>query len=751
MAQGGNAGEKAYKELGKKSAALYLQNFGKGIEDGASTLKTILENSIPDGVEFGVTTTFDGTQIAQAFMDILGDAKKVQEVLNSLGYSASIEVEKEYKTDSGILFWSSDSKYDNYKTASATGNTRINTSILNKNDPIGSNYTPSKPSSTSEWKNPYDKQYNTIEQINEELRKREILEKNFQRLQSQGKTTALGTLNYYKQLYNNLGGQIPLQNQLLEGRREELATLTKKNAKYTKYGSYNEATGLIEIKWDDINAIKKTDTKTGEAVENYISELERIAGSIEDAKGEILDIKQQQEDIKQELIDSYLDFEERVASAMEARDQKEIDILQEEFDALTDAESELADSISKSIDEMRQVRENEKTEDEIAEKERRLAYLRQDTTGSNALEIKRLEEEIADQREEYQDALVDQALTNLQEQNEAASEQRQKQIELMQSQLEYNVENGVYNKQVAGLLEKAMEDGVLTEDEELYGILSEGEGWPSKTSEALDKILIELENQINTANAAKNFKDSNGNGLFDDDLDKYSNIEGGFHQAMINRYQSNGGIIDDTIKNLNKKRTKKIKNEKLPFEVFKEEDLEKILAPYKPNTNKSSSPKGIEEKTTTQNYEVVAGDNLSKIAKKKLKDANRWPEIASLNGLTPPYTIYPKQKLKLPAYETGGIADFTGPAWLDGSKTKPELILNARDTENFIILKDILSGILKNASDIKSNSGDNYFDIDIQVDEIANDYDVDQMAERIKQNIYEDSTYRNVNAVNFLR
>ena len=107
--------------------------------------------------------------------------------------------------------------------------------------------------------------------------------------------------------------------------------------------------------------------------------------------------------------------------------------------------------------------------------------------------------------------------------------------------------------------------------------------------------------------------------------------------------------------------------------------------------------------------------------------------------------------VKLKRFATGGVADFTGPAWLDGTSSKPELILNARDTENFIILKDVLSGILQNASGIKSNGGDNYFDIDIQVDEIANDYDVDQMAERIKQNIYEDSTYRNVNAVNFLR
>jgi hypothetical protein len=33
---------------------------------------------------------------------------------------------------------------------------------------------------------------------------------------------------------------------------------------------------------------------------------------------------------------------------------------------------------------------------------------------------------------------------------------------------------------------------------------------------------------------------------------------------------------------------------------------------------------------------------------------------------------------QLPEYASGGLADFTGPAWLDGTKTNPEYILNAK-------------------------------------------------------------------------
>lgn len=39
---------------------------------------------------------------------------------------------------------------------------------------------------------------------------------------------------------------------------------------------------------------------------------------------------------------------------------------------------------------------------------------------------------------------------------------------------------------------------------------------------------------------------------------------------------------------------------------------------------------------------------------------------------------------QLSGYKTGGLADFTGPAWLDGTKANPELVLNATDTENLL-------------------------------------------------------------------
>ena len=105
--------------------------------------------------------------------------------------------------------------------------------------------------------------------------------------------------------------------------------------------------------------------------------------------------------------------------------------------------------------------------------------------------------------------------------------------------------------------------------------------------------------------------------------------------------------------------------------------------------------------------------------------------------------------LKSYKYKTGGLADFTGPAWLDGTPSKPEYILNAAQTEKFFSLVDVLEGFDK--KETKTSSGDNYFDIEINVEKLENDYDVEKIADKIRRMIYEDASYRNVNAINHIR
>lgn len=59
---------------------------------------------------------------------------------------------------------------------------------------------------------------------------------------------------------------------------------------------------------------------------------------------------------------------------------------------------------------------------------------------------------------------------------------------------------------------------------------------------------------------------------------------------------------------------------------------------------------------------------------------------------------------KTKKYATGGLADYTGIAVLDGTPQKPELVLNPNDTANFIQLKDILRDLSNSNGSILSQS-----------------------------------------------
>jgi len=82
-------------------------------------------------------------------------------------------------------------------------------------------------------------------------------------------------------------------------------------------------------------------------------------------------------------------------------------------------------------------------------------------------------------------------------------------------------------------------------------------------------------------------------------------------------------------------------------------------------------------------------------------------KIQKLEGRTLSSTGYNNfvadMKANYPAYANGGLADFTGLAWLDGTKTKPEMVLDSTDTANLIELKNILAQMASNDVSLSSS------------------------------------------------
>lgn len=677
----------------------------------------------------------------------------------------------------------------------------------------------------------------------------------------------------------------------------------------------------------------KINEKTYELIKDY---WEQLMSAMEDYQAAIGELQNTMADVYNTLSDQYDYADQQTQTLIEgysAAAEEEIETLNNLNESLTNAMGDLLDGVQKALEKQRQAEENRKTEEDISNKMNRLSILRADTSGGHAVEIAELEKEIQEMTGNYEDTLEDQMLEELRDQADQASKQREKQIELLQHQLDYTKSTGLYLQKAVALVEaimntpdgQAIDPALLEEYTRVYKAGSsdadlltpwrdkrlEGEVTNSvaklrnfnTTVDNLVNALKDLERQISVTNAmsgtsqdqqdliasAGNNKEelnqtlssmreqglsvdeaagglkqidslkdnktaqvqtlskagySNADlitsdeystadvqsalgltpkqleaagvdaqyawdtGAFKGDVANFSKVYDGSTIAMSNG--TKGSLRENGyIYSYNGKGTmtyQELGSQTISQKTAKDVTKADLTGPYKSNYKKLIQYSFLNATTETllnKNWNTIrklAGlrngkyytlkryglkalindDGIVHMAnakktgvtrwnpakgtketvKYKKADDKKWIKWAKDKEVGKQYTKvlltagkHSKASLKKKGvqFATGGLADYTGPAWLDGTPSKPELVLNAQDTKNFLALKDILSDTMRGASTINNTSGTYQFDIDINVDEIANDYDVKQIASTIEKEIVRKARYRNVNAVSFKR
>ena len=464
---------------------------------------------------------------------------------------------------------------------------------------------------TEEEKNEdYEKYYNAYESLATLAREREKLEKKRNKLLEEG--NADQAFANQEALKDSLLQEKQDYEALRKNKWQQIQDLLNSSsiADETLFDVAEDGTITFDV--DAANALTGEDRKAFDELKNN---AESLRNQMREAEDNIFDIDIKLEDIEDEERETYINFTNKAKDALIKSRQKEIDELKEINDSINDTNGKILESMQQQIQQDRQNRDNEKAEQEIAEKQRRLAYLQQDSSSANALEIMNLQKEIEESQESYTDQLIDQKISELQRQNDEAAEQRAEQISIMEAQKEI-WESGAIYTEIANLINGAFVGGQVDANSDLIAILKEAAG----------------------------------------------------------------------------------------FDAMSKEEQEKFMK------------------------ETVAA-------------------IAGAYGLTIQYedgelSIVPKTQ-----YKQGGLADFTGPAWLDGTKSKPEYVLNAAQTEGFFTLVDVLSGLKAGSAQNTQNSGEYNYDIDINVESIGSDYDVEQISRKVEELIVESSRYRNNNVL----
>ena len=494
---------------------------------------------------------------------------------------------------------------------------------------------------------------------------------------------------------------------------------------YKKYFSFDWDTGKL-TRNSAYYSLGDSDLK--DKIDAHLTKIEDLAEIRRTADEERESLADEQYEAEQAIAEKANEWQKNIYDAVISEREEQISKLETINTSIQDASSKLIDSMQKSIQKIRQDRKNEKTEEELSDMQSKLAYLQADTSGANEVEITKLQKQLTEKQESYTDTLIDQKITELQDQNKEAAEQRKQQIEIAKAQLQFDKQTGAIWGEVRGLIAAGlMANGRINSRSELGKLINK---WGSYNSlSAYDKQEFSTNQSYGAASYSANQSISQS-GSYQDQLG---------YQVTNSQYNAlrNSTVQDAKNALVNDVNNDSTFNKYMYYDSSKNTLTQKELFPY---------PKGDEKALHDELQAAWAGF---------------WERINYINGLIGYFNVnnFKTSFSHTPGiaqgsgkrYATGGLADYTGLAWLDGTPSDPELVLNAKDTKNFIALKDILSGIMKNSSSIPQKSGDINCEVNINVDSISSDYDVDQIAARVQYNIVQSAEWRNVNNLSMMR
>lgn len=650
-------------------------------------------------------------------------------------------------------------------------------------------------------------------------------------------------------------------NQNLISAIKQINKETGENMSTDLSGLYTKVGDRYNIDYNKINSYNLNDsikTMIVDEVKSWNEDLD----AIDDLQKKKLDRQKEFKELYKNSLQGMVDLQEKMKDTLKEKYDQEISDLENKYQAMEEADNDYVDELEKAIEKQRKLRDQEKSWNELADKERKLSLMQRDTSGGNLADTRSLQKEVQDDRQDLLDNAVDNIVDGLKEMYELQQESRKAEIEyrktlidegvLMQEvtaalsninsaqdlvdwfyqntadlstmsteqiQLEEDSWRELYDSKMSWLVTSQTDFNSslkVTQDDINNTISSTTETLTSSAQTTLDQVQSEVTENIQTAKdnlteALDSLKEAQNNlteaikasdaaskALKDtaEELDKalqkiYKEALGkdavrgtdthttaseeqrkaiiaaarswdkedkaGFlkkygsysdAEQIFDNYGGITGTLSGKIKvgKWEVKQGKQSKNDSslhVWTDVIQKEQDKKILNNY---SNKYSDRTG-----TNSSYQSRVYDNInSDTDKEKLQGAlerQGWDVTdASKNDA--------RKLVATKKFAKGGMVDFTGPAWVDGTKSRPEAFLNADDTKRIGEAAKLLSDLplLDNprtqTNEISNtNVGDTTFEIHINVENISSDYDVDQAVERVKQDIADAAQYAGSNVI----
>ena len=576
------------------------------------------------------------------------------------------------------------------------------------------------------------------------------------------------------------------------------------NVNFGDYARKDSRTGKYIIDQRLLEESKFTD-KYKELIEEQISTYNDYVDKYKQSEDTIRKIEKEIQEQRETAVKNYAAMEKTIADMLKEQYEKEVDALKEKYDAMKNADDDYLDALQDAIDKQRQLRDQENAWEDLAQKEKKLSLMQRDTSGTNELETRKLEDEIEDDRQNLLDQAVDNIIDGLSKLYESQQELRDSELELKDALLDNTL---YWNSQAESLaasftsaeeyaeflsslsteyasmtltmqqeklneygdefsqasmylamtaMDEASETGdfivetVAVSGDEISTIVAEtSETFTTEviraydeTTEAFNKDLEKAQEEIAKARAeleqaiAKlNELATKANEAAAAVANAEQTIEIASNSESPDSEESNG-IASPSLYNVLTKIG--IANEALDDISHKysgEEQIDAMLTTLGQDRHREWIGKlSDEEIQTLKDYGFSVG-SLGQTGKpnKYIIDKN--------------HSVVEDYIKKNAAswygghiYATGGMVDYTGPAWVDGTPERPEAFLSAEDTERIGEAAKILSDIpwldrdTDNTSVVTNNGGDVSVEINLNIDHISSDTDIDEMIQRVKDEI----------------
>jgi TP901 family phage tail tape measure protein len=563
-----------------------------------------------------------------------------------------------------------------------------------------------------------------------------------------------------------------------------------------------------------IEKIKSSDRpESAEVLEN---EYEQIKANIEgyrEAKNKVNEYSDALQDNFTQL-DEFLDgiyesvvtLEDKLIQVRQEQEDKELELVKDKYEAIKDENDKYLDSIRDMIDEERRLRDRADREQDVKDKEKKLAMMKMDTSGVYANDIRALEKELEGDYRSLEDDAVDNAINELEKTFDAQAESLDKEVAYLEKALAHKREMMTeYNQWAQDLIKQGS-------DEVIRYLEQNDQEYVTGTQTKQQQLRLEWEDTVNKATTGSDLIEEGLVEKVQKNLDKCKENANGFKGAveeysktaviengevsnsistLTNYYQ---GLVDQ-VGNLQVKINKlsgaysdaAAAAERLAIaqsrtvggQVFNEEikGIDDNPSYYNPDEGVSRFSQGVAlvkgaEPTSGTNYatqlpwyvansEPIPGaDGRQYLKISSQKDGQGYWAYVKIGTGEGEYSGKQKKNEKVPwmtslfyAYAKGGYVDYTGPAWVDGTKSHPEYMLNATQTQQFETLVAALSSMFSAGSSYLPNShttqktGDAVYNFHINVDQMSSDYDVDQLIDRIEKRLVKAGQYRNVTMV----